>query len=339
MFSSQSLYSGVSFTFLALSLALFLAGQSIQPSDLECAKSISSWSPAWDTVEHKWETFQNGFSQKSIYRGTPTPELEEAWNASLQQYPIAVSSKKLPVSDGAETQLVQVESGEGILAYLEVFRNLGCLNLLRQHTYREEYDYSYLDAFKVDVFWDNTDISAHHIVRVNGTFNQSSPFRGPPTKAVDDAWAKYWQTWTFSVDEEQFKASMPQYTEEAVRLDDGRYLATFEYTHQLHCLYNLFRASYMDSYPDEKASYEENPREWHDRVDHCTEILRQKLECDRDTGLVLYDWVDRKKAPTANFNVARMCHNWGPVERWAQEHQITDLPKKPDGVAQLSRIP
>lgn len=31
--------------------------------------------------------------------------------------------------------------------YLEVFRNLACLNLLRQHTYREEYDYSHLDAF------------------------------------------------------------------------------------------------------------------------------------------------------------------------------------------------
>jgi hypothetical protein len=34
-----------------------------------------------------------------------------------------------------------------VFAYLEVFRNLACLNLLRQHTYREEYDYSYLEAF------------------------------------------------------------------------------------------------------------------------------------------------------------------------------------------------
>lgn len=32
-------------------------------------------------------------------------------------------------------------------AYLEVFRNLACLNLLRQHTYREDYDYSHLEAF------------------------------------------------------------------------------------------------------------------------------------------------------------------------------------------------
>ncbi|KAJ4860478.1 hypothetical protein T069G_05466 [Trichoderma breve] len=477
MFTSKSLYSGLSFTFLALSLVLLIAGQRYEPSDLECVQSVSSWSPAWDAVEYTWQTFQNGFSQKSIYRGVPTLELEEAWNASLQHDPIIIPTKQLTGLHDADTQLVQSENGNGALAYLEVFRNLGCLNLLRQHTYREEYDYSYLDAFQgteeqimarvdgcvqrlrevlmclgdttpylimltpekaqkespdfntlhncrnfdkilewtkeresptlhklpnlyslsresskfctsaflpfvgggllgsiitqavipranwhscqqlgleaaarpptsstppqapLDIFWDNTDLSTHHMVRTNGTYNQTSPFRGPPTKEVDQAWGKYWQTWTFSVDEEQFKASMPQYTEEAVRLDDGRYLATFEYTHQLHCLYNLFRASYMDSYPDEKASYDENPQEWHGRVDHCIEILRQKLECDRDTGLVLYDWVKGRKAPTANFNVARMCYNWEPVEKWAQNHEVVDFPKKPKNVVQLSRIP
>lgn len=40
--------------------------------------------PAWDQVKHHWETFQNGFSQKSMYRGLPTLELERAWNDSMQ---------------------------------------------------------------------------------------------------------------------------------------------------------------------------------------------------------------------------------------------------------------
>ncbi len=34
------------------------------------------------------------------------------------------------------------------MAYLEVFRNLACLNLLSQHTYRKEYDYAGLVAFQ-----------------------------------------------------------------------------------------------------------------------------------------------------------------------------------------------
>lgn len=87
----------------------------------------------------------------------------------------------------------------------------------------------------------------------------------------------------FSVDEDDFQASHPQHPESAVRVqnggkDDGRYLATFAATHQLHCLYNLFRASYLDSYPDERSDYDEDPRKWHQRVDHCVDILRQKLE-------------------------------------------------------------
>ncbi len=87
--------------------------------------------------------------------------------------------------------------------------------------------------------------------------------------------------WTFSIDEETFRNSAPQYPEAAVYLDgagEKRYLATFEATHQLHCLYNLFRASNLDSYHDERRDYESDPRKWHERVDHCVEILRQKLE-------------------------------------------------------------
>lgn len=42
-----------------------------------------------------------------------------------------------------------VKSSDGqIHAYREVFRNMACLNLLRQHTYRNEYDYSSTDAFQ-----------------------------------------------------------------------------------------------------------------------------------------------------------------------------------------------
>jgi hypothetical protein len=116
-------------------------------------------------------------------------------------------------------------------------------------------------------------------IRVNGTYNASSRFRGPPTPEVDTAWERYWKVWMVGVDEETFRASDPQHPESSVRLEKtGEYLATFEATHQLHCLYNLFRASYVDAYPAEKADYEQDPDNWHRRVDHCVEILRQKLE-------------------------------------------------------------
>ncbi|KAH8888126.1 hypothetical protein GQ53DRAFT_826683 [Thozetella sp. PMI_491] len=181
--------------------------------------------------------------------------------------------------------------------------------------------------------------AAYHQVRVNGTYNKPSPFRGPPSHDVDQAWARYWKTWIFGVDEATFHSSLPEHPEAAVRLDDGRYMATFEATHQLHCLYNLFRASYLDAYPDEKADYDEDPQKWHERVDHCVEVLRQKLECDRDTTILTYNWVRGKRDPTANFNAARMCLDWGSLDDWALRREIRGLPTKPPNAHELPAIP
>jgi len=120
------------------------------------------------------------------------------------------------------------------------------------------------------------------LVRVNGTYNIASRFKGPPSREVDSAWEAYWKVWLVSVDQGALSASLPQHPDAAVRLrvgtHDKRYLATLEATYQLHCLYNLFRASYLDAYPDERADCERDPLRWHERVDHCVDILRQKLE-------------------------------------------------------------
>ncbi|KAI0410544.1 hypothetical protein F5X98DRAFT_381697 [Xylaria grammica] len=118
-------------------------------------------------------------------------------------------------------------------------------------------------------------------VRVNGTYNLSTNFKGPPSPDVESAWARYFQNWTFTVDEHTYRSSKPQHPEAGVRVGTGSeagYLASFEATHQLHCLYNLFRASYLDYYVEERRDYEKDPKFWHERVDHCTDILRQKLE-------------------------------------------------------------
>ncbi|KAJ4423375.1 hypothetical protein N0V82_001978 [Gnomoniopsis sp. IMI 355080] len=174
--------------------------------------------------------------------------------------------------------------------------------------------------------------------RTMGTHNSSSPFKGPPNKGVDEAWSAYWKVWTFSIDEEAFKASNPQHAEAGVQIDQKlggdssetpRFLATFEATHQLHCLYNLFRASYLDEYTDEKLDYDANPAEWHQRVDHCVDVLRQKLAC----------WVNGKKSPVANFNVQRVCRRWENLDEWAAEHEVKSMPTKPESAVQLDGFP
>ncbi|GAW23805.1 hypothetical protein ANO14919_133820 [Xylariales sp. No.14919] len=150
MYSYNRVYNVVAAFFFAVSLVFHFVARNIEPNDLDCVRATSSWSPAFGAIEYQWETFQNGFSQKSIYRGEPTPELEMAWLDSLPSSPIPIPKSKL-----SELQLSDEEYLEGhgdfegsLYGNLEVFRNLGCLNLLRQHTYRDEFDYSFLPAFK-----------------------------------------------------------------------------------------------------------------------------------------------------------------------------------------------
>jgi hypothetical protein len=60
---------------------------------------------------------------------------------------------------------------------------------------------------------------------------------------------------------------------------------------------------------------------------------------DRDTTLITYNWVRGKRAPTANFNVARRCADWGSMEEWALQHEVKDVPTKPADALELPRIP
>ena len=54
----------------------------------------------------------------------------------------------------------------------------------------------------------------------------------------------------------------------------------------------------------------ERPAEWHAHLDHCADMLRQKLMCDADANLVTYNWIKNHYAPKPNFNVQHQCRNY-----------------------------
>ncbi|KAI0514742.1 hypothetical protein F5B22DRAFT_228666 [Xylaria bambusicola] len=150
MYRPNQFHTTLAALFFSASLILHFAAKGIEPDDLDCAKAVSSWSPAFSAIKYQWETFQNGFSQKSIYRGQPTAELEIAWLESLPSNPILISKDKLNELQLHDQDYLEA-NGEfegNVYGNLEVFRNLGCLNLLRQHTYRGEFDYSFLRSFQ-----------------------------------------------------------------------------------------------------------------------------------------------------------------------------------------------
>lgn len=78
-------------------------------------------------------------------------------------------------------------------------------------------------------------------------------------------------------------------------------------------------------------------------VDHCADILRQKLMCDADTGIITYNWVKHHRLPHANFNVEHKCRNFEDVLSWVYAHRAPaplggEVPKK-EGYVEFSDVP
>ncbi|KAK2779161.1 hypothetical protein CKAH01_11420 [Colletotrichum kahawae] len=107
--------------------------------------SDAETAPAIDAVEYEWVTYQNKFDQPSAYRGQPTPELEQAWSDLIALELINVPVEKLPAlnkSTAGPWRHPTREQGGGVAGFIEVFHQLHCLNLVRQFTYRDSYNYS-----------------------------------------------------------------------------------------------------------------------------------------------------------------------------------------------------
>ncbi|EQB43626.1 hypothetical protein CGLO_17715 [Colletotrichum gloeosporioides Cg-14] len=121
--------------------------------DLECARQLSPYSPYIESGDMEFieYTEQNHLMQPSPYRGKPTREVEEAWIRLWRVPPIRFPEDKLAALNKAppeKYERVPKELGGGVKGFLNVFHQLHCLNLVRQYTYRNDYDYSNVTAFR-----------------------------------------------------------------------------------------------------------------------------------------------------------------------------------------------
>ncbi|PYH83790.1 hypothetical protein BO82DRAFT_400190 [Aspergillus uvarum CBS 121591] len=165
----------------------------------------------------------------------------------------------------------------------------------------------------------------YEFTRFVGHPDTPSPFRGPPSPAVDEMWNSLWAD-NMLISEREYALSQPRDRQAGVygvSSTSQGFFATFESTHQLHCLYNLFRASYVDYYKPERKFLLHNPEKYHARLDHCTEILRQKLMCDADASIVTYAWGNDTESYEADFSVLHQCRNYETLLDWSRKHSAT----------------
>jgi hypothetical protein len=57
-------------------------------------------------------------------------------------------------------------------------------------------------------------------------------------------------------------------------------------------------------------------------VDHCIEMLRQRLMCTSDVNIITYDWVQGWDLAYPNFNTAHQCRNFDKIMSWNDAHSV-----------------
>lgn len=76
-----------------------------------------------------------------------------------------------------------------------------------------------------------------------------------------------------------------------------------------------------------RLSPPENHSNFDGSEDHCADMLRQKVMCDADVGVITYNWHENNSDPVANFNTPHKCRNFDRVLDWSYRHQT----ETPDG--------
>ncbi|KAF2035678.1 hypothetical protein EK21DRAFT_84106 [Setomelanomma holmii] len=101
-----------------------------QPTDMQCIKTLSLYSPALEAIEHVDYDCPNYFNETSFYRSPPPAEREAAWARLTEKHAIEISGDKLASlnhSEADDLKHVPAEVGTGYVAAIEVFHQLHCL--------------------------------------------------------------------------------------------------------------------------------------------------------------------------------------------------------------------
>ncbi|SMQ52375.1 unnamed protein product [Zymoseptoria tritici ST99CH_1A5] len=94
--------------------------------------------------------------------------------------------------------------------------------------------------------------------------------------------------------------------------------------HQLHCLDAVRKALWYN-----RGWYEEHKHNnatldlQISHTNHCLNIVRERMMCTADRGLVPWVHLSDKKHIIPDFNRPHQCRNWDVLSQWATAHQFT----------------
>lgn len=82
---SQYLMWLASAVLCSLSAVVSFCGHRLKPTDIQCVRNRSSWSPATNAIEYHWETWEDFdfFTKSGYFQRKPSEEVDQAWDALL----------------------------------------------------------------------------------------------------------------------------------------------------------------------------------------------------------------------------------------------------------------
>lgn len=164
------------------------------------------------------------------------------------------------------------------------------------------------------------------IVRLNGTWDRHSPYRGSPSPELEAAWDRITADGRLlGMTSEQVVRAGGEITPHLARYPDeygGKYLMTVETIHQLHCINMVRQSTWGGHYTQHDLDFNHNPDEWRIHLDHCIEMLRQNIMCRSDVTMVTYDWVEGFDDPYPSFSVPHQCRNFEKILDWVEDHRV-----------------
>jgi hypothetical protein len=142
--------------------------------------------------------------------------------------------------------------------------------------------------------------------------HNASIARELPNPAADEMWNEWDLARFFPVTgEDIFRMGKDPSTvlENAVwGLGDNSYLADYDMNHQIHCL-NLPRKIAYSSYYNITAG---NPKKMEIpeiHINHCVEILLQRIQCSSNVNLMTYHWLAGQENPVPDMQVPPSCNS------------------------------
>ncbi|KAI0428525.1 hypothetical protein F5Y09DRAFT_312895 [Xylaria sp. FL1042] len=144
---------------------------------------------------------------------------------------------------------------------------------------------------------------------------EASPFSGPPSSSVDEAWHELLRFTTLRASASELEPS----NQTSVELPDGGYMVWLGVFHQLHCIKMLRQLRYREHYRPQIP--EEDRPHWEIHLDHCLDLLRSATMCHADTTLTTFRWTDNPKPMLNTRRVDHKCIDWERLMR-SIEHRV-----------------